>query len=365
MAIHAVGHLHSARSGANAWPSALCAIAAGRTNGHTENAGLRSHLAAGRRTGDLSLAGSGKILAHIHTFNDEGVIQTCLRSVLDQSHPVNQINVVDNASTDGTLALTFPADVTIVPSRVNLGPGGATRISLEFGLKHGYDWVWVLDADSAPHRDALQKLLELFDSFSPAQKERTGWLSCLPVGVEDGKPHHGLIITPGSYVTGSPSKTSPWYECDVSSWTGTLFRLKAIRKAGLPSFDYISDMGDFEYGYRLKNAGFVGWMHTESVMDHDIGGISTKFVQKNLGPLTFRVLSLPPIRAYYFIRNNLYFWLYLYHGPQRYRVRLLRLLKCAKFFPNAILAESHRRELFLASLRGYWDGVFGRMEKRF
>ena len=58
-------------------------------------------------------------------------------------------------------------------------------------------------------------------------------------------------------------------------------------------------------------------------------------------------------------------WLYRYRGPRRLTVSLLRLYKCAKLIGNAFLVRENRGKMLGACLRGYWDGVFGLMHKRF
>jgi glycosyltransferase involved in cell wall biosynthesis len=44
-----------------------------------------------------------RIVGHIHTFNDEEVIDRSLHALLRQTCPVDEIILVDNGSTDGTL----------------------------------------------------------------------------------------------------------------------------------------------------------------------------------------------------------------------------------------------------------------------
>ncbi len=307
-----------------------------------------------------------KILAHIHTLNDDEVINISLRAVLEQTLPVNGVLIVDNKSSDGTLDRNFPKNVTVIRNDENLGTSGAVHIGLRYGLEHGYDWVWTLDGDSAPQPDALAKLQSLYAEFSQDWQDRTAWIACLPINVHDRKPRHGLIITPGSYVEGRPSKDTPWYRCDVSVWSGTLFRLDAIKKIGLPSMDYVLDWGEFEFGYRVQNAGYYGFVHTESVVDHDIGGTpSSALTRRRLGPLTVTVLEVPPIRAYYYIRNNLYFWLHEYRGPNRFAAVLLRLYKCSKLIVNALFVQQNRCKMLDACGRAYWDGIFGNIRNRY
>ena len=75
--------------------------------------------------------------------------------------------------------------------------------------------------------------------------------------------------------------------------------------------------------------------------------------------------ALPPIRAYYYVRNNLHFWLHEYRGPRRFPARLLRLYKCFKLVPNALLVPNSRWRMLKACARGYWDGIAGNIHKRY
>ena len=45
-----------------------------------------------------------KVLGHIHTFNDEDVVEACLEGVLSQTRPPDELVVIDNCSSDATLA---------------------------------------------------------------------------------------------------------------------------------------------------------------------------------------------------------------------------------------------------------------------
>ena len=306
------------------------------------------------------------VLAHIHTLNDEDVIERSLHAVLTQTHAVDAVLIVDNGSTDGTLKRPFPDNVTLLPQRENLGTSGAVAIGLRHGIDHGYDWVWTFDADSAPRKDALQVLLALYGSFPPELQRETGWVACLPVNVHDGRARQGLRIRPGSYVEVRPEPGRDWYECDVSIWSGMLFRSEAVRRIGLPSADYRLDWGEFEYGYRVGEAGFRGFIHTKSVLDHDIGGApSAPLIERRIGPLRVPVLAVPPTRAYYYVRNNLYFWLYEYRGPRWRIAALARLLKCTKLVANALLLPRARGRTLAAVARGYRDGLLGRISARY
>ena len=96
-----------------------------------------------------------RVLAHIHTFNDADIIGGTLDAVQHQTRPPDAILIVDNASTDKTLDRTFPEQVCVIRNAANLGTSGAVRIGFGHALAGGFDWMWILDADSVPEPEAL------------------------------------------------------------------------------------------------------------------------------------------------------------------------------------------------------------------
>lgn len=306
-----------------------------------------------------------RVLGHIHTLNNEAVIERSLAALLAQTHPLDRVVIVDNGSTDATLARAFPPEVEVLRLGENLGTSGAVRAGMEYALREGFDWIWTFDADSAPRPDALARLLYLYASLPSPVQERTACLACLPLDASDGRPHHGWLIGPGTLRRAGPTADQPWYPYHAGIWSGSLFRVEALRRIGLPCADYVNDYGELEYGYRVARAGFQAFVHTQSLMDHDIGGATNALASRRIGPLRLPVVDVRPMRAYYSVRNSLYFWLYEYRGPGRLRARALRLYKAAKLLANAVLLPRQRWRTLCACARGYRDGVAGRIEARY
>jgi glycosyltransferase involved in cell wall biosynthesis len=114
-----------------------------------------------------------RVLTLVITFNDAAVIEQALGGLQRQTRPSDAIIIVDNASTDGTLDKDFSNSVIIHRNSENLGPSGAIRIAFAFALENGFDWTWVLDADSVPEPNALEKLLGFFDHLKTEQGGHT------------------------------------------------------------------------------------------------------------------------------------------------------------------------------------------------
>jgi rhamnosyltransferase len=323
-----------------------------------------------------------RVLAHVHTFNDADIIDRTIEALLRQTHPLTDILVVDNASTDGTLDRPSVKHATVLRHEENQGTSGAVVTGLRFALDRDYDWIWVFDADSIARPDALGRLLDLYASWPPSVQDKIGFLACLPHNQNDGLPRHGGIFTRHGLALAKPAPDKRYYLCHVTIWSGILYRLAAVRQIGLPNSNYVLDRGEDEYGYRVMNAGYKGFIHQDAVLQHNIrGNPSLTPVDRKLGPATLTFYEFPPIRCYYTCRNTLYFALYeaaqgrfgllrsalwrVRSLPERpglmrgaaWRVLLLTL--------NFLLRPRNHGEQILACLRGIWHGVTGNIQARY
>jgi rhamnopyranosyl-N-acetylglucosaminyl-diphospho-decaprenol beta-1,3/1,4-galactofuranosyltransferase len=307
-----------------------------------------------------------RVLAHVHTLNDEAVIEQVLGGIRRQTRPVDAIVLVDNASTDRTLDRTFPDDVTIYRNPENLGTNGAIRIGFAHALEHGFDWTWVFDADSVPEPEALEKLLAFFEQIPLAERGRVCFLACRLVNAEGEVRHEPVIFSEGSIKRALPEDDAAHTECDYFTWTGSLFRMPAVATIGLPSDNYVLDVGEVEYGYRTRQLGLTSYLIHDAVTHQDVGrkpGIVVSRVFK-IGRWRFAFREASAIRSYYATRNHLYFWLYQCRPRQPRGV--IRAAIIAVLSPIGFLLRpvSHRPQL-IASLRGLWDGLTARMERRY
>jgi GT2 family glycosyltransferase len=306
-----------------------------------------------------------RILAHVHTMNDAAVIEQALEGLRRQTRPPDAILIVDNASIDGTLGRTFPETVTIIRNPENLGTSGAVRTGLAHALEHGFDWAWLFDADSVPEPEALEKLLAFFEHLPPEKREQvcflagpsltaTGEIKEQPIRLE----RRGMQFVPIASLEGFT-----W--CDCVLWSGSLYRMAAVARIGLPTADYVLDIAELEYGYRARQLGFTSYIVHNSLIHHDVGRDAGAAHRRfRLGPMSLRLYEVSPHRCYYSARNAIYFWLYQ-SKPRRMIVALRAVVRAFVFALSfAVRPFSHWPQL-TASIRGIWDGLTGHMERRY
>jgi GT2 family glycosyltransferase len=306
-----------------------------------------------------------RVLAHIHTLNDDDVIDRAIEAILRQTRPVDGIVIVDNASTDGTLERQSVKCATVLRHPENRGTSGAVHSGFRFALEQDYEWIWVFDADSAPEPDALERLLDLYAEFPPNLRDEAAFLACLHQNVQDGIPRHGRIFSRRRFRHARPIPKERYYPCHVNIWSGCLYRLAAVRRIGLPNPNYVLDWGEGEYGYRVMKAGYKGFIHREAVLMHNIRGYAGCYPVEIKHGNTVRVIQeLPPIRCYYSCRNRIYFAIYEFGEGNFWQV-LDAIASTANLMLGFLVRPRSRRSQLIASFRGLWHGFTGNIAARY
>ena len=112
-----------------------------------------------------------KILAIVVNWNKRAALETMLGSLRASTALEFDTVVVDNASTDDSVAMVrekFPW-TEIIENPENLGGTGGFNRGMRYGLNHPkqYDFLWLLDNDVLVHPGALEGLLAAMKQKNP------------------------------------------------------------------------------------------------------------------------------------------------------------------------------------------------------
>ncbi|RKN82176.1 glycosyltransferase family 2 protein [Paenibacillus ginsengarvi] len=101
-----------------------------------------------------------EVSVHIVSFNSEDYIQACLDSVLEQTYPISQIIVIDNASSDRTRIILgkFQNKIEVIVNSVNTGFAQAHNQAIHASNSNYY---LVLNPDVILDREFVAKLVEV------------------------------------------------------------------------------------------------------------------------------------------------------------------------------------------------------------
>ena len=214
-----------------------------------------------------------KVSAVVVTYNRKELLLECLQAILNQTYKLDEIIIIDNNSEDGTYeylkenGILDHDGITYVILNKNTGGAGGFYEGIKRASEKKYDWVWVMDDDTIPKDDCLQKLLEAKDKV----KEKVGFMASSVYG-ENGE----CMNVPDIDNSKRENIYASWYKylsngivgIKNATFVSILISGEAIQKCGFPIKDYFIWGDDIEYTTRITTyygkAYFVG----ESIAIH-------------------------------------------------------------------------------------------------
>src|SRR5271156_3571862 len=183
------------------------------------------------------------------SYNAAHLLPRQIEGLLAQSRPLQEIIVLDNASSDGTgalLAKRYP-QVRVVSLAENAGAGGALAAGLAYAaLEKRHDWIWMLDDDSVPDSNTVEALLDGAESLQDSGDE-VGILAPMSIHRETGTPYPPLLWRDGWVKLSTEAMRQPTCFVDLVISSGSMVQRKVVEAIGLPRADFFMDFFDFEY----------------------------------------------------------------------------------------------------------------------
>jgi len=107
------------------------------------------------------------ITAIIVNYNNNFLLKSCINSVLNQSHPVDQIIIVDDCSKNNdeikNLIEAFDLNnIKLIINEINVGPGKSRNIAWDYVTT---EFIAFLDSDDLWHEETIATQLEYFKKF--------------------------------------------------------------------------------------------------------------------------------------------------------------------------------------------------------
>jgi GT2 family glycosyltransferase len=289
-------------------------------------------------------------------YNGAGVLMRQLDALSRQTRKLDEVIVVNNASTDDTvnLLVTEYPEVTVLNLPENAGVGGGYAAGLAYAaLTKKYDWVWLFDQDSVPANDGLEHLLRGLEHLGSGA-DSTAILA--PVCVHSGTkmPCPGLSWRGGRIVPTPGDCSQPITFVDLVISSGSLMRRQAIEAVGLPRADFFMDFVDYEHCLRLRRHGFKIAVVRDSHLDHVLGDPS-KF--KILGRTTYWTDHLP-WRVYYMSRNEVFT---IWRSYPECRNKFFAFYRAVRYALAVLLFGKHKLACLGMMYRGWSDGRAGKL----
>jgi len=280
--------------------------------------------------GRVAGAGGGsmseRVCAVVVTFNRKLMLRPCLHSLLAQERPLDQILVVDNASTDGTpdlLREEFP-NLTVLRLEKNTGGAGGFHAGMRWAFDQGFDWVWVMDDDIEMKPEALTVLLrhqEFGDLIQLRKTHPEGPLIWEAVWNASGCS----AITCERDVSFDNGK--PWTSISYANFEGAFIRRSVMERIGFPDVRYFIGGDDTIYGLiasfhaRVIYVDYIGVVKRVAMNQlktrlHYYLQVRNLFLNYE----HFRALGVPVVRSMFLLqtaRTALANWSEILHTPKQ------------------------------------------------
>jgi GT2 family glycosyltransferase len=277
-----------------------------------------------------------------------------------QTRPLDEIIVVDNASTDDTASLItecYP-QVTVLRLAENTGAAGGWAKGLAYAaLERKHDWIWIFDDDSLPDHDALEKLMQVAGAPTDADGE-IGMIAVVPIHRETGIIYFPQLWRDGYRRASSEMQQRPVWFADLAIGSGLMVRRELVERIGLPRADFFMDFFDFEYCLRARAHGFKIAVATGVQLEHEVG--RARHVQ--LPGFNALWPNHAPWREYYMSRNLAYvvWWLYPSYAAKWFSIRHM-----VRHAAGALLFSSEKLVSLKRMVQGFLDGRRARLGVRF
>ena len=291
------------------------------------------------------------------TMNRSATVADCVRALALQTRPPDRVIVADNVSTDDTVEVlenltALPFQLTVHRMRSNRGNAGGVEEAMALAFADGSDAVWILDDDSWPRAEALEKLLG--GNWSPTVvrhaiqvcpgTSRLTW----PMPVRDDAEGWKLIWSTDEIPAGDYLQTR-------ASWTGALISRQIFDDVGPVNGELFIRGEDEEYPWRIEQAGYSFEAAVGATMDHP--GPQNMIHWKFLGRSLFLERDLADAKLYYKVRNMV--WL-----KRKQAGSLEAALMALAYLGGISLLDGPRRlPLLWHSIRHAFQGRLGIMKQ--
>jgi hypothetical protein len=291
-----------------------------------------------------SVVNMPKVVTIILNWNGLEDTLECIDSLYNMDYLNNEIIVVDNGSSDGSVQIIrqrYPF-ITIIPNGNNLGFAMGNNVGIRRALDMDADYIWCLNNDTVVAKDTLAKLVNT--------------LQCIPkIG----------LISPLIYYYDNPDKVQfcgsyiDWEKksiiklknlseikeiMSISLWgTALLIRREVIEHVGYLNEKYFAYHEDEEYSMRVLKAGFHNLVHPDAKIHHK----NSRSTGSNDAPMQV------------FLRSRNSYFLWMDNGKGIKRLNYMRRYLAQTISYGGELKEKHLSESIEACLDGVWHAFRG------
>lgn len=292
-----------------------------------------------------------RVLVVILNWNSPYETLTAVESVLQITYSNFNVILVDNGSTDNSIAVLekITSDrIRLIKSPTNVGFTGGSNLGFELALRNNSDYVWLVNSDSVVGTSTLSSLVSVAESDATI-----GLISPMIASLQEPSK---LLNVGGLYIPELPTFSSTKNLQEAQKWavtnpnrimlmgTALLVRVALIHKIGMLDPAMFAYWEDTDFSLRSIKAGFRNVIDFDSIIYHKEKSADTA------------AHEMKPHYWYYMARNEIRFW--KKHAKLSTRTRPLwwayeNQLKNLKLLNGNEVSRQ-------AILAGLWDGLLNK-----
>jgi GT2 family glycosyltransferase len=216
-----------------------------------------------------------KILAIIINYRLPLDTINLVRSIRKQSIKADVL-VIDNHSGDNSTDLFKSNRINFISSKVNSGFGYGCNIGFKYGLKHNYDFFWLLNNDSI--LKDVHTLKNMYMPYCYDRLKKIGLVGAMLIDPTNIYPNHaGFFLDPVSLQI-KHLKSSFQINAKKYAWISAcslLIPSKVLKKVGLFDENFFMYWEDVDLSMRVKAKGFSIEVSNEAIIYHSPGKSSS------------------------------------------------------------------------------------------
>lgn len=272
-------------------------------------------------------------------------IESC-RGQIDEVVVVDNSDLPEIKSELRNIEATSGGFVVVLWNQKDIGGAESLNQGARFAMEHGATWVATLCDDTILTPGTVSTMLTAYRALPPASQEVIALITPNLMSVQ------GLAF--------------PDEEASITEFGGTT-ECQLVKTALLPTIGFwfgplFLDCIDGEFCHRVAAHGYQNLFVPRAVVNARWGHPD----KRKLFGKSVMVPHYPPYRYYYMSRNLVYlytrnFWSYITH--QQHWDDVIWAVIIPRFFIKLVLFEDHRAPKIRACLRGWRDGILGRLGK--
>lgn len=213
------------------------------------------------------LSRTDRVTAVIVTYNRPALLRRCVTSVLQQTHAVFRIIVIDNnGADDARAALSHIEDerLRIIRLPHNIGGAGGFHIGVEVALASGADAIWLMDDDGFASPECLGAQL------SHSEKNMLDVSNPLVLDEEAQDRLSSSLKSPAGNTITSRQEAQAFdiIGNEISPFNGTLFTTGVIARIGNIDYTFFMWGDEIDFVRRVRRAGLKMATVTAAVFYH-------------------------------------------------------------------------------------------------